>query len=147
MLIGVIRGYFRPLHLMAKQFLFLYSVAFLFVSCSETDTTKPATEVISPTDTDTFFIKDTILFSAVFTDNEELSQYRLEMKNNFTEITDSLPAWKFVMVDALAGTQDTVSRNLIIPDTIYKGNYLLIVKCADAEGNEATADTARIVIE
>ncbi len=132
---------------MAKLFLFLFSLAILLISCSETDTIKPTAELISPADADTFFINDTIQFSAAFSDNEELSQYRLEMKNNFTEIADSLPAWKFVMVDALTGKQDTISRELIIPDTIYKSNYYLITKCVDAEGNEALADTARIVIQ
>ncbi len=132
---------------MAKLFLFLFSLAILLISCSETDTIKPTAELISPADADTFFINDTIQFSAAFSDNEELSQYRLEMKNNFTEIADSLPAWKFVMVDALTGKQDNISRELIIPDTIYKSNYYLITKCVDAEGNEALADTARIVIQ
>lgn len=132
---------------MVRQFLFLFSVVVLFFSCSETDTTKPLAELVSPSDADTFFINDTILFSGVFSDNDELTQYRLEMKNNFTEIEDSLPAWKFVVVDALAGTQDTVSSELIIPDTIYKGSYWLILKCADVEGNEAAADTSRIVIQ
>ncbi len=116
-------------------------------SCSKTDSVKPTAELISPADADTFLINDTILFSAAFSDNDELTQYRLEMKNNFTELEDSLPAWKFVVVDALTGTQETVSRELIIPDTIYKGNYLLITKCVDLEGNEAAADTSRIVIQ
>jgi hypothetical protein len=132
---------------MQKYFFFFVSLSVSLFSCSKTDTTKPTTELLSPADTDTFFINDTILFRAAFSDNEELNQYRLEIKNDFTEIADSLPAWKFVLVDALTGTQDTVSRELIIPDTIYSGNYLLIVKCADADGNEAAADTARIVIE
>jgi hypothetical protein len=123
----------------------LLSVCLL--SCSETDTTKPLAELISPAEADTFLINDTILFSAAFSDNDELTQYRLEIKNNFTELEDSLPAWKFVVVDALTGTQDTVSSELLIPDTIYKGNYWLITKCVDAEGNEALADTAQITIK
>ncbi|MCG3166851.1 MAG: hypothetical protein POELPBGB_02634 [Bacteroidia bacterium] len=132
---------------MARKFLFFISATFLLVSCSKTDTTKPLAEIISPADADTFLIYDTILFSAVFSDNDELTQYRLEMKNNFTELEDSLPAWKFILVDALSDNQDTVTHELIIPDTIYKGSYFLIVKCADAEGNEAAADTSRIVIQ
>lgn len=133
-----------------QKYSLVFVTAFIFIllfSCSKTDTTKPTAELLSPADADTFFINDTIPFSAAFGDNEELNQYRIEVKNNFTEIADSLPAWKFVVVDALTGTQDTVSSELIIPDTIYKGSYLLIIKCADAEGNEAAADTARIVIE
>lgn len=123
----------------------LLSVSFL--SCSKTDTTKPSAELISPAEADTFLSNDTILFRAAYSDNEELSQYHLELKNNFTELEDSLPAWKFVVVDVVTGTQDTVSSELIVPDTIYKGNYWLITKCVDAEGNEAAADTARIIIE
>lgn len=133
-----------------QKYLLVFVTAFISVSlfsCSKTDTTKPTAELISPADADTFLINNTIQFRAAFSDNEELNQYRMEMKNDFTEIADSLPAWKFVVVDALTGTQDTVSREFIIPDTIYSGNYLLIIKCADADGNEASADTARIVIE
>jgi len=133
-----------------QKYLLFFVTAFLSVallSCSETDSVKPTAELISPADADTFFINDTILFSAAFSDNDELTQYRLEIKNNFTELEDSLPAWKFIVIDALAGTQDTVSSELIIPDTIYNGNYFVIVKCADVEGNEAAADTSRIVIQ
>lgn len=132
---------------MHKYFFFFLSVSFSLLSCSKTDTTKPTAELLSPAAADTFVISDTIAFRAAFSDNEELNQYRMEMKNNFTEIADSLPAWKFVVVGAVAGTVDTVSSQLIIPDTIYKGNYLLIIKCADAEGNEAAADTSRILIQ
>jgi hypothetical protein len=133
-----------------QKYLLLFVTAFLSVaqfSCSKTDTTKPTAELISPSDADTFLVNDTIMLQAMFHDNEELNQYRVEMKNNFTELADSLPAWKFVLVDALQGTEATLTKELIIPDTIYSGNYLLIVKCADADGNEAAADTARIVIQ
>jgi len=119
----------------------------LLFSCSKVDTTKPSFELISSEDADAFHLNDTILFHATFHDNKELSQYRLEMKNDFAEIADSLPAWKFVLVDALQGTEATLTKELIIPDTIYSGNYLLIIKCADADGNEAPSDTARIVIQ
>ncbi|MGE0637830.1 MAG: DUF4625 domain-containing protein [Bacteroidia bacterium] len=132
---------------MQKYFLFFVSLSVSLLSCSKTDTTKPTAELLSPADADTFYINDTIPFTAAYSDNEELNQYRVEMKNNFAELEDSLPAWKFVVANALTGTQDTVSSELIIPDTIYKGNYLLITKCVDTEGNEAAADTSRITIQ
>ncbi len=122
-------------------------ISILLFSCSKTDTTKPSFELISPEDADTFQINDTIFFHAVFHDNKALNQFHLEMKNDFAEIADSLPAWKFILIDALQGTEDNVNSELIIPDTIYSGNYLLILKCADVDGNEAATDTARIVIQ
>jgi hypothetical protein len=132
---------------MANKALYLFYITIILVACSKTDNTKPLAELISPIESDTFSLNDTLYFRAIYSDNEELNQYRLEVKNNFTEIEDSLPAWKYVWIDALEETMDTASIELVIPDTIFNGSYFLITKCLDAEGNESLSDTVKIVIQ
>jgi len=132
---------------MIKQLTVIFLLAVTFVSCSDTDTTKPVFELISPAEADTFYFTDTIIFRATFNDDRELNQYRVEVKNNFTEYPDSIIGWKMVLTDILHGTEETIELELVIPDTISGGNYFVMAKCLDLDGNEAAADTARIIIQ
>jgi len=132
---------------MIKQLTVIFLLAVTFVSCSDTDTTKPVFDLISPAEADTFYLTDTIIFRATFNDDRELNQYRVEVKNNFTEYPDSIIGWKMVLTDILHGTEETIELELVIPDTISGGNYFVMAKCLDLDGNEAAADTARIIIQ
>jgi hypothetical protein len=117
------------------------------ISCSKTDTTKPFFEIISPLENDTFSLADTIMFQATFHDNEALGQYRIEMKNNFTTYPDSIYGWNLIIVNQLNGKEETAEQPITIPDTISVGNYFCILKAIDASGNEASADTTKIIIQ
>lgn len=122
-------------------------VSFLIISCKKTDTTKPYFEFISPADLDSFQPGNNIHFQAVFHDNEDLNQYKIIIKNNFTVPADTLPAWNFTIVNELNGKEKTVSLEIPIDDSIYGGTYLFILKALDTSGNEANADTSEISIQ
>ncbi len=133
-----------------KIYFDLISIAFVLfslVSCSEHDDTKPSITVISPAENDTFLINDTIPFAAMFSDDDELSQYRLEVKNNFSVHADSFPGWNTIIVNNISGNEQTVSLEIPVEDSISRGVYLLIVKAVDASGNEAPADTTAITVQ
>ncbi len=129
----------------------LLLVVFFFtasaISCRKTDDTKPFFEIISPSDADMLLLTDTIFFQAAFHDNEELSQFRIEIKNNFVENPDSLPAWKLIFVNTLTGKNETLQEQIVIPDTVFSGAYYFIVKCTDFNGNETAADTTELLIQ
>ncbi len=125
----------------------LIFVSLFVISCTKTDDTKPFFDISSPLQNDTFLLADTILFQATFYENEGLSHYKIEIKNNFTVIPDTLPAWNLILVNSLFGKEQTVQLKIPVQDSIFGGEYFFIVKALDAEGNEALADTTAITIQ
>src|SRR5688572_21717634 len=107
------------------------------VSCTKTDTTKPLIGVTLPTSGQFYLTGDSIHFQATFSDNEGLSQYRVEVKNNFGGQATALKPWQSIFVYDLEGSSEGAENYFPLPDTIASGWYLLIVRVADAKGNEA----------
>jgi len=122
-------------------------VSFFVTSCTKTDDTKPFFDIVSPSPGEPYFTSDSINFEATFYDNEELKQYKIEVRNNFGGQETALPPWQPVFVYDLNGTEETVQKYFSIPDTIPSGWYLFIVKAVDIKGNGAHADTTPIFIQ
>jgi hypothetical protein len=116
-------------------------------SCSETETTKPILTVNSPVAGAYYLTGDSINFEALFSDNDVLNQYRVEIKNNFGGQETALAPWQPIFVYNLEGSEEAVQNYFYIPDTIPSGWYLVIAKTVDAEGNEAVPDTTPVFIQ
>lgn len=72
-------------------FTLLFAVTVLFTSCSDDDTVidtqKPAITIVEPHAEDAFAPGTELHFEAVFTDNVELSSYKIEIHDDFDEHT------------------------------------------------------------
>ena len=61
----------------------------------------------------------------IFRDNEALSQYKVDIHNNFDchGHARSTQDWTVLEVLDIEGTEQRVSRSLSVPDDVTAGNY------------------------
>jgi hypothetical protein len=121
--------------------LFLLLAIILAPGCKKKDITKPTQKLHSPLNNSEHAVGGTLNFSATFEDNEELSQYKLEIHENFDDhdhrsITNTID-WEIDVVGDLSGKLQEVNRDFIIPANATPGWYHFEVKCIDAAGNES----------
>jgi len=76
------------------------------------------------------------------TDNEELSQYKIDIHDNFDchDHGKSLAPWSVLETVDVTGTEQTVNKTLEVPADVRAGNYHFDVKLLDAAGNEAATE-------
>ncbi|MEL7341302.1 MAG: DUF4625 domain-containing protein [Bacteroidota bacterium] len=79
-------------------------------------------------------------FEVIFRDNEALSQYKVDIHNNFdchgharTETED----WTVLEVKDISGTEQRIRESLTVPDDVTAGSYHFHVQVIDAAGNES----------
>jgi hypothetical protein len=96
--------------------------------------------VATPTQEENFTGGNAIPFKATFSDNIALSEYRIEMHNDFDghshEKTSTVPFY-FDTIVSISETQHTGEFPITIPLDVTAGKYHFIVTCIDAAGNEA----------
>ena len=124
-------------------------------SCTDPDTTAPIIEVLTLTPADgpgtvcgemenhVVTINSNGTFSGQFkiSDDDELSQYKLDLHNNFdchghsgkVETTD----WYVLDIVDLSGSEQTLNFSLPVPADVTSGNYHFSIQAADASGNSA----------
>lgn len=163
---------------MKKNWLFIFTVLVTFgsllVSCSKSedetpiDTEKPVIQIVSPTNEQVFLTGETISFSANFSDNVELSSYKIDIHwaggHDHKSTNDSVTwtyqkSWNF---DAGLTTASISHNEVVIPlevdgKMVAPGAYHFLVYCTDKAGNESflansidieePADTEAPVIE
>lgn len=94
---------------------------------------------------------DDLVFDVVFTDNDALSQYKIDIHNNFdchghgqgsapnitTPNVDNLTTdWAVLDVQDIVGTSSPVVRTLNVPDNVTAGNYHFQIQVIDESGND-----------
>src|SRR5690606_24886031 len=128
-------------------FFFLFSVIGL-AGCSDSDTESPLISdlVITPAPTvgtvcgeeDPNVISvstgDSITVSFTATDNEMLSQYKIDLHQNFDCHGHSKMAttdWEVSEIKDVTGTSSAVSTTFVVPDSATAGSYHFSIQLAD----------------
>lgn len=106
------------------------------------DVAKPAISVVSPASNNTFTGGDTIAFHAWFTDNRELSQYRIEIHSSSDghshgKQSGIAPHFKFDTIVNITGVNTEQRLFIPTPAGAAAGPYHFIVSAVDKAGNEA----------
>lgn len=127
--------------------LLLLSFLSLLISCDNdddtiVDTTPPTIKDYSINDkTENVVVAPgtEMHFDAVFEDNMELREFKLDIHDNFEAHNHgrlkSAP-WEFEQRYDLSGKSETVHKDMIVPEDATSGNYHLTVRFLDAAGNE-----------
>jgi len=139
---------------MKKTVFFIISTVIALIAFSDcreySDTEKPVINLAEPADNEILKIgeADGLHFECEFSDNEELSSYKVSIHPNFDGHTHaSSPPLKssphetvdfeFEKSWTLSGRNQSVHHHEIkIPENATAGDYHLIVYCTDAAGNE-----------
>ena len=153
---------------------FLFSVTLLCALCAcgssdddEKDMTYPEiTEkgiTANPIDCQVYHRGETIPFSYLFTDNEELGKYNIEVHHNFDHHTHSTSATTCSMDDAKEAknpwvfNQDfnipegqksfSAREDIKIPTTIDTGDYHFMIRLTDKAGWQQIKSVAIKIVE
>ncbi len=139
------------------KFLFLL----LFVACTEDgsinegpDTQKPIITVLesTPVAQDQMICKSMesnvisattgsdIILSLEFSDDSNLSQYKIDIHNNFdchAHGRVAASSWQLLKIENISGKTVNVEEVIRVPEDAMAGDYHLQILCLDALGNEA----------
>lgn len=136
-------------------FLPVFVAAFIFTSCSSdddnvVDTQRPQISIAEPHNQDEFAPGDEVHIEATFTDNVELSSYKIEIHDDFDDHThaflkdshDSNP-WSYENTFTITAGQTSFEavHHIDIPteingNPISEGRYHLGIFLTDAAGNQ-----------
>ena len=124
---------------------------FVFPACEKPDDIQPTFTIESPVNNGTYSVGSNIDFKAIFKDNKELSQYKIDIHDDIDvhghNKTDSTVTWSEALTGDLAGKEQTATRDIAIPVDAKVGPYHFIVKCIDAAGNEASFQAIDIMVQ
>jgi len=140
----------------------------ILISCEKqlVDTTPPTMDVLSYTplpveddicgtkDPEVFILEggDQLSFDVVFSDNAALSQYKIDIHNNFDchghgggsapsvavpNIDNQTVDWTVLDIQDISGTSAPVERILDVPENVTAGNYHFHVQVIDESGNDS----------
>lgn len=94
---------------------------------------------------------DELNFEILFSDNEALSQYKVDIHNNFDchghgggsapsiqvpNVENQTTDWTVLSINNLSGTSSTVNQTLNVPENVTAGNYHFHIQVIDAVGND-----------
>lgn len=134
------------------KILVLWLAVFALASCGKEDTTPPEWEFTSFTpqplpgivcgeiEPDVFFVTggDTLSFTVIFTDDTELSQYKIDIHENFDcHGHGKTSDWSVLEVINLSGTEQVITKSIPVPANVTAGKYHFIIQLLDAAGNQA----------
>ena len=92
-----------------------------------------------------------LLFTILFEDDVALSQYKIDIHNNFDchghgdggapgvvvpNVNNQTTDWTLLDIIDLSGTGQTIDRNLPVPTDVTAGNYHFQIQVIDAVGND-----------
>lgn len=150
------------------KYLFLLLTPFLFLSCDDdngVDVTAPSMQIISlspapapgeicgTTEDTVFTIRggETLMAELVFSDNQALSQYKIDIHNNFDchghggAAAPGIPVpnvgsltedWTVLSLEELSSQSETVTLSLKAPENITAGAYHFQIQVLDESGND-----------
>jgi hypothetical protein len=120
-----------------------------FSSCRKKDDVRPEITLESPVINQTFVRGREIEVKATFTDNKELSEYKIDIHDNFDshshDKTQSVP-WAEIIIGELSGKKEEINFKVKIPENTETGPYHFDIKCLDAAGNESRYISRDIII-
>ncbi len=91
-----------------------------------------------------------IVLNLQFSDNRNLSQYKVDIHNNFdchSHGRIAASAWQLLKIENITGQTVAVEEVLPVPEDALAGDYHLQILCLDALGNEATPLIYSIKVE
>lgn len=124
--------------------LMVLGLVFLLGACKKGDDQKdlerPVITLQSPGD-DTIRGGESLLIQGIITDNEALSQVKIEIHDDFDGHSHGkkagAPAFVWDTIMTLAGKESTLNFPLPVPEDIASGQYHFQMQALDASGNEA----------
>ncbi len=122
----------------------------LMVGCG-VDDIMPEITINNPKENDVFETGDTIRAQLQFSDNEALSQYKIDIHGNHDghghgKGQAALPAWDTLVIGDLEGSAGTIDAEFIIPANILPGPYHMTVFALDLNGNESNQSRAIVFV-
>jgi len=84
---------------------------------------------------------ETISFDFFFEDNEALSQYKIDIHNNFDCHGHRGPMtedWNLQQIEDISGQTNTINEQITVPSNVTAGSYHCSVLLLDAVGNQAS---------
>lgn len=108
------------------------------ISCKKVDEEKPVISIETPANNQHFEPGNTIDLKGKITDNEALSQVKIDMHSGDGHIHKSTKSiFDFEEIIDIEGKEYALSLPINIPVDADTGLYHLIIEVTDAEGNEA----------
>lgn len=112
----------------------------LLAACKKTDKEKPTFSISTPADSSVFTSGQTIPFVATFEDNEGLSQYKIDIHDNFDGHSHDkyiAKIWNRIFIENINGTSFAENKTIQIPDSTASGWYHFLVTAVDEAGNQS----------
>jgi hypothetical protein len=136
---------------MKKLVVITLSGAWLFFhSCKKADKESPKAAILSPTDSVEIIAGSDLPFAALITDNEGLSQYKIDIHENFEGHAHDKSTgviWSKVIINNISGLLASPALSIPIPENAGAGWYHLILTAVDAAGNQSEFDLRNIKIK
>lgn len=130
--------------------LLLAGVAGLLAACKKTDKDKPTFSIDTPADSSVFVSGQSIPFVAAFADNEALSQYKIDIHDNFDGHSHEkyiANIWNRIFIENIGGTSFNENKSIPIPDSTAAGWYHFLVTVVDESGNQSETAFRSIYIQ
>jgi hypothetical protein len=149
-----------------KIFYLFIALCFIFSACTEPniDISSPTINIqnISPspvsglvcgtTEDNVIYIKstETLTFDFLFEDNKALSQYKIDIHNNFDCHGHRGPMtedWNLQKIESLTGQTNNVSEPITVPSNVTAGTYHCSILLLDEAGNQAPTIFYTLIIQ
>ena len=152
------------------QFFFFLILLIVMPSCGDEniDLTPPSMEVVSyspePSEDEICGAQEPVVFhltggeqlklEVIFKDNDALSQYKIDIHNNFDchghgggsapsvappDVENQTIDWSIIDIQNISGTSAPVNRTLNVPENVTAGNYHFQIQVVDVSGNDNPA--------
>lgn len=135
---------------MKKHLLLLLAGTALLAACKKTDKEKPSFTISTPADSSVFVAGQTIPFVAAFADNEALSQYKIDIHDNFDGHSHEkyiANIWTQIFIENINGTAFNENKSILVPDSTAAGWYHFLVTVVDEAGNQSETAFHNIYIQ
>lgn len=119
--------------------IWMIGILFLgFISCKKEDTQKPVISITAPANGKHFEPGETFTVTGTITDNENLSQFKIDMHSGDGHMHKSTKGeFDFELIQDIEGTSYSISVPITITADADSGLYHLIVEATDEAGNQA----------
>jgi hypothetical protein len=112
----------------------------LIQACKKTDTNPPVIQLFYPLDSSRVFCGDSLYVEGKITDDESLSQYKIDIHNDFDghgHDKSSIQPWLTVVLGDMTGREFYLTGKIGVPSTAAAGWYHVVVTASDASGNQS----------
>lgn len=120
------------------KYLFIFFIGLALFSCSKKDKEIPVLAVQTPSDSAVVKAGQSFLFKASITDNEALSQFKIDIHNNFEGHNHqkvNITPWEKIIITDVSGTSANPELTVPVPESAAAGWYHMVVTAVDASGN------------